>query len=185
VATEPFDVVEPVHHGLPPALEQGIELLGELLLDVEHLGKGILRRGGRTGHQLVLHLRDVVDQVQRCGQVAESPSWDREGLGEGVEHDRSLYDLIEGVVLTLVDEILVHLVGDHPQVIIGGQVHQRLEVLPRQHRTGGVGRGVHHQASGPGGDQGLHGLDVGLEAVLIEERIWDGLCLHEHAVRLV
>ena len=66
-------------------------------------------------------------------------------------------------VLALEDQVLVHLVGDHQQVVLAGQGGDPGELGPGEHRPGRVVRRVQQQQPGARGDGGPQRLQVGAE----------------------
>ena len=72
-----------------------------------------------------------------------------------LRHDDRHRDVLRAVV----DQVLVDLVGDHPDPALDGPPADRLDLLRRVDRAGGVGRRVEQQHLGAVGGGGLELLD--------------------------
>ncbi len=152
---------------------------------MERGGQGVLWRRGRSGDHMVLHLGDLIGQIGRRGHVADPPARHCEGLGEGVQHHRALDAFVERMMRTaVVQEILVHLVGDYPQAVIVGDVAQRVERFPVEDAAGGVGRRIDHQPLGLRSDRSHDVIDVRHER-LLGHAVWHRPGARQGCVRFI
>ena len=118
---------------------------------------------------LALHLVHRLDQRLRAGRVADAPAGHGVGLGDAVHGQRALVELGlhlgEGDELEVaVDQVLVHVVGQDPDVRVAQQhVRDRLHLGARVGRAGRVGGRVEDQPLGPRRDRAFERLRLELE----------------------
>ena len=106
-----------------------------------------------------------LDHVGRADHPADPPAGHGIGLGHPVQHDAAVGDLRgdhghghePGVA---VDEVLIDLVGDHPQALLGGPAADLGYQLGRVDGPGGVGRRDEQNDLGPLGAGRLELLDA-------------------------
>ena len=85
-----------------------------------------------------------LDDVGGADQPADPPAGHRVGLRDAVEHDAPVGELGDGDrhrdgLDAVVRQVLVDLVGDHPEAVLDGPAADRLDLLARVDRAGGVG----------------------------------------------
>ena len=122
-----------------------------------------------------------LDDVGRADHPAHAPAGHGVGLGDAVEDDHLVAELRHrggdgGERHAVVGQVLVDLVGDHPQALGRGPLADLLDLLRRVHGAGGVGRGDEEQDLGAlreGRLQLVHGDQVAL--------LRAGENLHRHA----
>ena len=117
-------------------------------------------------------------ELGRGNHVTAAPARHRIGLGEAVEHERSIGELEDGVLRSLVGEPVIDLVGDDPRT----EARQRRHPIRRQHRPGGIGGRVDENGPRPRGERRRHRLRPELEPVGFVDVHVDGLrlrVLHE------
>ncbi len=153
----------------------------EVLRAVQRLDRGPLRdRAGARG-LLALHHVHRLDQRRRAGGVADAPAGHRIGLGDAVHRQRARIEARldlrgRGEDEVAVDEMLVHVVGEHPDM---GMAHQHLgERLQFVAGVGGARRvrgRVQHHPLGARRDRALQVLRPQLEGVFQRGRHEDRL----------
>ena len=153
----------------------------EVLRPGQRLDRGPLRdRAGARG-LLALHHVHRLDELRRAGGVADAPAGHRIGLGHAVHGQRAALqtrlDLNRRRELEVaVDEMLVHVVGQHPDVRMAHQnVGQAFKFVARIGRAGRVRRRVEDDPLGSRRDRALEVLRLQLEPLVEMGRHDDGL----------
>ncbi len=120
-----------------------------------HRGEGgALGDVGDVGRLVALDVGRRRDGVVRADQPSDPPPGHGVGLGHPVRHQAPLGQLGHHhghrvVLRTGVDEVLVDLVGEHPQTVLDRPATDRLDLLARVDRTGWVRRRYEEQRLGP------------------------------------
>ena len=121
------------------------------------------RRGGTHGEEVV-NLSRAVDDVCRRNDVAQAPAGHGVGLGQGAAGQRALLHARQArevdVLVGRVDDVLVDLVRDDPQVVLLGHLGDRLELGAAEDVAAGVGRVAQDECLGAG--DGARSLELGL-----------------------
>ena len=159
-AGEAGDGVDAVHQNVTAAgvvRQHGLDAVGAL----ESLGAGHLREAGHAGHQALLQ-RGELGHIGGVGhqQIAHAPAGHGIGLGEAVQHDDVITNVVqlghrEGLH-AVIDDGVIGLVGEHPQVVLLHHLSDGQHVLLAHHRAGGVAGGVQDDGLCLGGDALLH-----------------------------
>ena len=145
-----------------------VERLAHLGDRVERAGHGGERRALRdvadVRGQVRLHVDAGRDHVGGPDHPADAPPGHGVGLGDAVEHDAAVGDLRHGdghrhVLGAVVGQVLVDLVGDHPDAVLGGPAPDGLDERARRDRARGVRRRAPQQRLGVRRARGLEGLD--------------------------
>ena len=131
-----------------------------------------------------LDLRARRDDLARPRGVAEPPPGHRERLGEAVDHDRQLLDLVahrgdRDEALPVVDELLVDFVRDHPDLLAHAHLGDLFELLAGVRGAGRVARVVEDDRLGVGRDRRRQVARGEAEAVLFAGRDDHGVGLGE------
>ena len=129
-ALEALGLVQHRHHEIAPLHERLVVARDEVLRTVQRLHARPLRDRGRVGGRLRLQLAHRLDQQLRAGGIAEPPAGHAVGLGEAVQGQRALVqaglDLGRRVELVVVvEQVLVHVVGQHPDVRVASAASAR------------------------------------------------------------
>ncbi len=116
-------------------------------------------------------LVDGVDDVVRPDHPADPPPGHGVGLGDTVDDDALIGEIgherrHRGELVRTVGEVLVDLVGDHPDAVLQRPLPDRLDGLGRVHGTGRVVGADEQQHLGPLGPRRVELLDGDLEAAL-------------------
>ena len=112
-----------------------------------------------------------VDDLGGGDDVAQAPAGDGIGLGQGRAGQGPLPHAGQRrkvhMLVRLVDDVLVHLVGDHIGVVSFGQLRDKQQLLPGEHLAAGVGGIAEDQGLRvlPEGRLQLLGLEVKLRGV--------------------
>ena len=150
---------------------------------------GLHERGGRAHGEEVVHLLGDLHHFLGGDDVAQAPAGDGVGLGERPARDgAALHARQAGEIYVLVggvDDVLVHLVGDDPHVVLLGQARDCLKLGACEDAAARVG--------GVAQDERFHALlrHGGLERGLVEgergrhERHVDGLGVAQDRVGAV
>ena len=139
------DLVEPLAEQVALGRVELAQLIVVRIRKAQRHRHGLLQRSRRPHRQEIVHLLDALGYLGRGDRVAQAPSGDGIGLGKRaaadgpLEHPRQAGDV--GVPIRLVDDVLVHLVGDHVGVILPGELRDELQLLAREHLAAGV-RGI-------------------------------------------
>ncbi|SLH47802.1 Uncharacterised protein [Mycobacteroides abscessus subsp. abscessus] len=75
------------------------------------------------------------------------------------------------MLVVVVDQVLVHLVGEHEQVVLAGQFGDRRQVGAAEHGAGRVVRGVDHEHPGARCDGRAQAVEVEHEAVAVGDQV--------------
>ncbi len=124
----------------------------------------------RPGGALRLELDHRLDQRRRPGAVADAPARHRVGLGNAVHRQRAVLEVGRhlghgGELDVAIDQVLVDVVGQHPDVGMAPQhLGQCLELGTRVGRPARVVRRVQHQPARLAGDGALQVGRLQLEA---------------------
>jgi hypothetical protein len=157
----PQPVAEEVTLGAQRVAELGVELVTE----AEAPGDGGLERCSvHIGEELLggAHGRH---QIGWAADPADLPSREAEGLAGRADREGALghpRERGERPVLTVEDEVLVHLVGDRDEIPLDAEARDRPELGGREDLAGGVVRRVEEQESGAVGDERGQCVDVRL-----------------------
>ena len=105
--------------------------------------RAVLREGVGVGDRVVLDLVDRIGQRLGSGGVAETPAGHRVGLGEAVDGDGQVVEILaergDGDVLGLaIDELFVNLVGKDDDVLLERDFTEGAEFLLGVNRAGRV-----------------------------------------------
>ena len=145
-------------------LEDRVVLGDEVLRPVERLDRRPLRHRSRVRGRLRLDHRHRLDQRLGPAGIADAPAGHAIGLGDAVHRQRALVqpglDLRRrGELEVVVDEMLVHVVGDHVDMRMPDQhVGQLLELGAGIGRAGRVRRRVEQHPLGLRRDRPLERL---------------------------
>ena len=142
---------------------------------VAHLGDGVqvagdggergdLRDVGDVGRGVRLEVGRGLDDVLRADDPAHPPAGHRVRLGDAVDDDALVAQLghdrgQRGELRVAVDEVLVDLVGQHPQAVLDGPAADRLGLGLAVDGAGRVGRGDEEDDLGALGAGRLQLLD--------------------------
>ncbi len=152
------DPVEALHHQFPAGPVFGHHLPDAFLRPGEGGQRGVLARGGRAGHEVLLKERHAPDELRRADGVSDPPPRHRVRLGQAVDEHRACPGprKCQGAYVRAVeDDAVVDLVRDDEEIPPLGQLHHSLHLAGRQHPAGGIGGAVEHNRPGPGGAEGL------------------------------
>ena len=115
----------------------GLEILVVGRRQLEACDHGLLQRSGSPDGEEVVDLAARLDHPCRREDVADAPAGDGVGLGERVAHHGALPHARQrcevGVVERLVDDVLVHLVGDDEGVVLLHDPGYLQELIAREH----------------------------------------------------
>ncbi|MNI23995.1 hypothetical protein D3C73_776000 [compost metagenome] len=141
----------------------------------DHCGKTVLRRA-ETGEGVVLvHLAEFSAHRRRRHRIADLPAGAVVGLAEAGDDEGALAQLrvaqCRFMAAAVVDDVLVHLIGDQVDLRAAQHIGQRLHVRFVQHRAGRVVRGVDHQQAGARGDRRTHAVPVDGEGLRIQRHV--------------
>ena len=105
-----------------------------------------------------------LDEVRRADHPADPPAGHRVGLGDAVDDHAVVGELgaqhrHRAGLDAVVDQVLVDLVGEHPQAVLLDPAADRLDLVGGVDRAGRVGRGAEQQHLGALGARGLELLD--------------------------
>ena len=93
-------------------------------------GCSVLKRGGGADVGEVVEVANGGEPFGAAGEIAETPAGDGESLGEAGDGDSAVGhagQCGDGDVLSaLVEEVLVHLVGENDEVVLNGEVREQL-----------------------------------------------------------
>ena len=140
---------------------------------VQRLDRRRLADRARIGGRLRLQRRHRLDQLGRAAGIADAPAGHAIGLGHAVQGQRARIEL--GLDLgdggerePVIDQMLVHVVGEHPDMRVAQQhVGERAQLRRGIGGAGRVRRRVEDQPFGLGRDRGLEILGPQLEAVVL------------------
>lgn len=130
------------------------------------LGDGVLERSRAHIGQILLRRADRRDQGRGAGDPADLPSRERVRLARRRDGDGALAhsgQRRDGAVGAFVDQVFVHLVGDHEQVVFDGESGDGTPLVIGQDHAGGVVRRVEQQHPGAGCDGVPQRVEVGAE----------------------
>src|SRR5262249_7845466 len=128
-----------------------------------------------------------VDDLGGPGDPAHLPAGEAERLARRADRDGALAHAVEGGerdMLAVVDEVLVHLVGDHEQVVSYREVGDGLGFRPGQHHAGRVVRAVEQQQPGLAGYRRGELVQVGAEARSVQRERNAGAACHRDVGRV-
>ena len=96
---------------------------------------------------LALQLRDRLRDRRGRERRADAPARHRVGLGKTGDRDRARLGLLAerrdaGRLHAVIDEMLVHLVGENVEVVLHRDGHDGLEFLARVDRAGRIRRRI-------------------------------------------
>ena len=156
----------------------GIKLGRQLL---EAGGGGVLKGRGRADVGEVVEVGHGGHPLGGCGDVAEAPAGDGEGLRESRHDDGALAHAFErggaDVPVAVVEEVLVNLIGEEEEVVLAAGGGDCFDLRQGEDLAAGVGGGVEQDGAGARGDGGLE--RVGVEVpVRLGQRHQDGLDAH-------
>ena len=182
-ARKPLGLIEHCHDQVPALLEDGGVPGQEVGGSVEGRHRPGLGDGAGVGRALRLHLVHGLDQVDGSPGVADAPAGHAVGLGDAVERQRALHE--PGLHLdrgdegeAVVDDVLVNVVGQHPDVgVLHQHVRQGLHFGLGVGRPAGVRRRVQDQPFGLRRDRPFQVLLTQAEAALRRTRDRHGLAV--------
>jgi hypothetical protein len=138
----------------------------------------------RVRRRLRLHLGDLLDQRGRAAGIADTPAGHAIGFADAVHGQGAVIELrldlrrrreFEAVI----DQVLVHVVGHHPDMrMLHQHVGQRLQLGARIGGTGRVRRRVQDDPLGFRRDRLLEILRAQLEAAVLAAGTQTGLPSH-------
>ena len=132
-----------------------------------------------------MYLTRRVDNIGVGDDVAESPARDRIGLGQGRAAYSTLSHIRErrkvDVLVGLVDNVLIHLVGDNECVVLFGEVCDYLQLIIGKYLAAGIGRVTEYYSLGVLLECRFKLVHVEVELGRIEWHI-DRLCVGEDRV---
>ena len=163
-ADDAVDLVEHRHDGLAAPVEGDLHLLHRGQVAADRGERGPLGDVGDVGGGVRLQVGGGLDQVGRADHPADPPAGHRVGLGDAVDDDavvgeeRAEHRHRAGVD-AVVDEVLVDLVGQHPQLVVLDPLADGPDLVGGVDGAGGVGRRDEQQHLGALGARGLELLD--------------------------
>ena len=128
--------------------------------------------------QEVVHLADGAGFVRRRDRIAEPPASAAERLRKTGDRDRALAHAGKGrkqVVLSRIQDVLVDLIGERPDVVLNAQVGDEGQLLAREDVARRIVRRVHDDRAGLRRERRAQPIRVELPV--------GGLQRHEHRLR--
>ena len=173
MAAQPRRLVQHVDHHVAPLPEDPAALGHEVLRPLERRDRCRLADRAGVGRALRLDLGHRADQLGRAAGIADPPAGHGIGLGDAVHGEAAIAQprLERGgrdELHAVVEEVLVDVVGQHPDVRVGDQhVGQRAQLVGIVGGTGRIVGRVQDEPLGARRDRPLEVLRAHPEAVLL------------------
>ena len=182
-ALDPGDLVEHPDHRPAAPVERLAHLGDRGQVAVQGRDRGALGDVVDVGGLVRLQVGGGLDDVGRAEQPAHPPAGHRVGLRDPVDHDAPVrepghHDGQRGGDGVAVGEVLVDLVGDHPQALVEQPAADRLDLLGAVDGAGRVRRRAEQHRLRAVGQRGLELVDGDLVALGLV-----GQDLDRHAAR--
>ena len=134
----------------------GVLVLQPLVIAVVKLqthNSRLHQRSCCPNRQEIMHLLYPLCHLRTGDHIAQTPAGDRIRLGQRIADDRTLPHTRQrrhiGMGMWLVQNMLIHLIRDHKNIIPDRQLSDRQHFFPCKHFTTGIGRITQDQRLDP------------------------------------